>query len=363
MFGPAAIAVVLSGMLAGLTAGGSSVAAVADSGAEQPVRVMPMGSSTVAGSTPGGFRVDLWQLLVAEGWPVDFVGSMTDTRTPIGDPDHEGHGGYRIDQMAAEVVGWVTAAQPDIVLLHAGANDVLQNYQLSTAPARLGALIDQILDTRHGTKIYVSTVGPVNKADVQARANAFNAAIPGVVAERFDRGDPVYLVDNAAALQLSDVRNDPNGDFYHLTHSGNAKLAVGWYAALTSSRPRRYEAEDPSHTTLNHASVLNTPNASEYRKVGKIDLNDSYLQFRIDLPESATYRMFVRGGNGMGRTCTHKVAVNGRTPLTMTYAPYGWENWTITSLDLPLTGSTNTIRFTHDTCYAEIDSIYLVEQA
>src|SRR5262245_53643268 len=28
------------------------------------VRVMPMGSSTVAGSTPGGFRVDLWQLLV-----------------------------------------------------------------------------------------------------------------------------------------------------------------------------------------------------------------------------------------------------------------------------------------------------------
>lgn len=259
-------------------------------------------------------------------------------------------------------MGWVTAAQPDVVLLHAGANDVLQNYQLPAAPARLGALIDQILDTRPGTTVYVSTVGPMNKPDVQTRANAFNAAIPAVVAERSDRGEPVSFVDNAAVLQPSDVRNDPSGDFYHLTHSGNAKLAVGWYAALTSTRPQRHEAEDSSRTTLSNARVLDTPNASNYRKVGKIDFSDSYLQFRVDVPVSAAYRIFVRGGNGMGRTCTHKVAVNGRTPQTLAYAPYGWEVWTITGVDSQLAAGTNTIRFAHDTCYGEIDAIYLVAQ-
>lgn len=345
--------------LALLASGGQSIADTE----QEELRVLPMGSSTVAGSTPGGFRVDLWQMLVADGWSVDFVGSQSDTSTPIGDPDHEGHGGYRMDHMAAEVVDWVTAAEPDIVLLHAGANDVLQGYQMPTAPDRLGGLIDQILETRPGTRIYVSTVGPVNKPEVQARADAYNAAIPDVVAQRADQGEPVYFVDNTKYIQPSDVRDDPDGDFFHLTHSGNAKMATGWYAALTSTQPTRYEAENPDHTTLNNASVLDTRNASEYRKVGKLDFDDSYLEFSVDVPagEGGAYRMFVRGGNGTGQPCTHTLTVNDGNERTLSYEPHGWETWTMTGVDVRLAAGANTIRLAHDTCFAEIDSIDLTQ--
>lgn len=319
---------------------------------------MPLGSSTVGGSTAGGFRVDLWQMLVADGLPVDFVGSQTDTRHPIGDPHHEGHGGFRIDQLAAQIVDWTTTHQPDIVLMHAGANDVLQNYQMATAPQRLGALIDTILETKPGTSIYVSTLGPMNKPEVQARAEAFNNAIPGVVADLAERGQPVYFVDNRTVITPADVRADPNGDFFHLTHSGNAKMATGWYGALTGTRSVRYEAENPGYATVNNARRLNTANASEKGKVGYLDDEDSFLEVTVDAPYAGAFGMFVRAGNGMGKeVCTHTLTVNGGAEQTLSYESHGWEMWTVTRVDVQLEAGANTIRFAHDTCFAEIDSI------
>jgi hypothetical protein len=43
----------------------------------EAVRVMPLGDSITDGfNVPGGYRVDLWQKLVAGGRTVDFVGSQ-----------------------------------------------------------------------------------------------------------------------------------------------------------------------------------------------------------------------------------------------------------------------------------------------
>lgn len=324
--------------------------------ADDVVRVMPLGSSTVGGSTPGGFRVDLWQMLTEAGWSVDFVGSLS-SPAHVGDPDHEGHGGYRIDQLAAGIVNWLNTYQPDVVLIHAGANDVLQNHQMATAPDRLGALIDTILQTKPGTKIYVSTVGPMNKTDVQARAEAFNNAIPGVVADRAERGQPVYFVDGRTVITPADVRNDPNGDFFHLTHSGNAKLATAWYGALTGTRVVRYEAENQAYGVVNNARRLQTPNASTYGKVGYIDHADSRLDLTVDAPYAGTFSVFVRAGNGIGQTCSHILTVNGGAQQTLSYESYGWEKWTMTKVDVQLQEGENTLRFGKGDCYAEIDSI------
>lgn len=76
--------------------------------AAAPVRVMPLGDSITDGyNVPGGYRIELEDLLVSRGQPVDFVGSLSNGPASLADRDHEGHSGWRIDRSAtASKGGW-----------------------------------------------------------------------------------------------------------------------------------------------------------------------------------------------------------------------------------------------------------------
>ncbi|KAA9372941.1 GDSL family lipase, partial [Microbispora cellulosiformans] len=90
------------------------------------VRVMPLGDSITEGTqVPGGYRIGLWQRLAAGRYTVDFVGSQYNGPGNLGDHDHEGHPGWRIDQIDANITGWLRSYTPRTVLLHIGTNDVL----------------------------------------------------------------------------------------------------------------------------------------------------------------------------------------------------------------------------------------------
>src|SRR5215471_3584594 len=94
-------------------------AGVASAESNGGVRVMPLGDSITDGfNVPGGYRVGLWQRLVAGGFSVDFVGSQFNGPATLGDHDHEGHSGWRIDQIDANIVGWLQTTTPRTVLLH-----------------------------------------------------------------------------------------------------------------------------------------------------------------------------------------------------------------------------------------------------
>src|SRR4029453_5592633 len=77
------------------------------------------------------------------GVAVDYVGSQQSGNLP--DRDNEGHSGWRIDEVAAQIDPWFAAYRPDVVLVHVGTNDMNQNHQVATAPNRLAALVDRIL--------------------------------------------------------------------------------------------------------------------------------------------------------------------------------------------------------------------------
>src|SRR6187551_463913 len=112
------------------------------------VRVMPLGDSITEGTqVPGGYRIGLWQRLASGRYTVDLVGSQFNGPSSLGDHDHEGHPGWRIDQIDANITGWLNTFQPHTVLLHIGTNDILQNFNVSSAPTRLSTLIDHITNT------------------------------------------------------------------------------------------------------------------------------------------------------------------------------------------------------------------------
>ncbi|MGC4889680.1 cellulose binding domain-containing protein [Micromonospora sp. DT227] len=190
------------------------------------VRVMPLGDSITDGfNVPGGYRTELWRRLAADNYRIDFVGSQFNGPSNLGDHDHEGHSGWTIAQIDANVVNWLRATNPRTVLLHIGTNDMYGDT--SGAPGRLATLVDRITSTSPTTELFVATIIPKSGADTQVRG--YNAAIPGIVKSRADAGRRVHLVDMYAALTLGDL-----ADGVHPNAGGYAKMAAAWYNALRS---------------------------------------------------------------------------------------------------------------------------------
>ncbi|XVS61532.1 ricin-type beta-trefoil lectin domain protein [Actinosynnema sp. CA-299493] len=194
------------------------------------VRVMPLGDSITEGTqVPGGYRIGLWQRFGSGGYRVDFVGSQFNGPGSLGDHDHQGHPGWRIDQIDANVVTWLRNTTPRTVLLHIGTNDILQNYNVSGAPARLSALVDRITATAPNADVLVATIIPLANSGQNAAARTFNATIPGMVQSKVNAGKRVRLVDMHSALTTADLI-----DGVHPTATGYDKMAATWYNALRS---------------------------------------------------------------------------------------------------------------------------------
>ncbi len=223
----AAVALVAGvAVAAGVVAGNSSASAESNGG----TRVMPLGDSITDGVTvPGGYRIGLWQRFTTAGYKVDFVGSLSNGPASLGDHDHEGHSGWRIDQIDANIVGWLNTYQPHTVLLHIGTNDVLQNFDVANAPARLSTLIDHITATVPTAEVFVAQIIPISNAGQDATARNFNAAIPGIVQSKVNAGKHVHVVDLHSALTTADL-----ADGVHPNAGGYDKMAAVWYNALLS---------------------------------------------------------------------------------------------------------------------------------
>ncbi len=166
---------------AGVTVVGATPGA-AGAAPGDPVKIMPLGASHTSGmnsSTGNGYRGELWRLLTAAGVSVDFVGSQQSGNLP--DRDNEGHPGWKIEDIAGSVDGWLATYRPEVVLLHVGTNDMKQNRDVARAPERLSALIDRILAGAPTATVVASSLPPIPDAETYARINAFNASLPGIV--------------------------------------------------------------------------------------------------------------------------------------------------------------------------------------
>jgi len=95
------------------------------------------------------------------------VGSLSNGPASLGDKDHEGHRGFRIDRVAS-VDGWLDTQQPDITPLMIGTNDMFWDNGLSTGPGRLSALIDQITDQVPNTQLLVASIPPSGRFTINA---------------------------------------------------------------------------------------------------------------------------------------------------------------------------------------------------
>ncbi|MGI8519613.1 MAG: DUF4082 domain-containing protein [Actinomycetota bacterium] len=197
-----------------------------------PTRIMPLGDSITwgtGGDGGGGYRPPLVQTMVVGRYSSDLVGSQRSG--PLYDKDHEGYRGYRIDQLSAVAPNSVTTFRPEIVLLQIGTNDVLQQYDLGAAPARLSTLIDQITAARPSARLVVASITPLADPALDADVRAYNAEIPAIVAAKAAAGKQVSFLDMYPVISTADLV-----DGVHPNQGGYNKMAAAWSTTLASMR-------------------------------------------------------------------------------------------------------------------------------
>ncbi|MGW1277814.1 FG-GAP-like repeat-containing protein [Streptomyces tsukubensis] len=264
-------------------------------GGTQPVwqvprlAVMPLGDSITQGvgsSHGNGYRDYLRSLLQGRAGILDFVGSLAHGNGP--DSQHEGHSGFLIEQVAADVESWLYAAKPNVVTLHLGSNDINRNHEVATAPARLGALMDRILAAAPDVTVLVAGIVPNYRPGVSARVEAFNSALPGLVAARQAQGRKVFQV-NIPTLKTHDL---PDG--LHPNDNGYKKMARAFSETLA-------RAEVRGGITENVTVAPPSPGAALSLGDGDVDFDADGRADYLVVGASGSVRVLLnRGGDGQG---------------------------------------------------------------
>ncbi|MBA2490234.1 MAG: hypothetical protein H0V34_00515 [Gammaproteobacteria bacterium] len=228
--------------------------------------IMPLGDSITLGTFAGeippletrvGYRRKLFDGLTNNGFMVDFVGGESNGEAaipPVGDPQHEGHGGFTALQIAQNVRFWLMLNPADIVLLHAGTNTInSDNFDAVTRAGHVEQILDEIdqweLDTSTPVSVYVAKIIDRSNPDgtfQNARVIEYNQALENLVASRPD--DDIEIVDQYSALDYSCADGScdmvPQGNtaqYIHPSQAGYDKMASTWLNSglLTSDKLAR----------------------------------------------------------------------------------------------------------------------------
>ncbi|MEL6588762.1 MAG: GDSL-type esterase/lipase family protein [Bacteroidota bacterium] len=297
------------------------------------VRILPLGNSITQGQKGHpSYRPILWQMLQDAGLEVDFVGSMQQPylceaeESPDFDPDHEGHWGYRTDQIivhqgannncrAASESGslyrWLKAYTPDIALIHLGTNDLFQrpyfhfDEVIEAILSNLQVVFETLQKDNPEIVIYLAQLIPTSMWQHQGAIEDFNAVLPDFVERMAGAGYQIKLVPMPLGF-------DPDRHTYDQVHpnpEGARLMADKWRDAIMG---------DFAHLSLHplrcpglHQIIL----SDHWRNAAEIQLLDQEFRLiqnfqaaegRVELASVKRGIYFLRSGEMM-----EKVYVSG----------------------------------------------------
>ncbi|MEM8998144.1 MAG: Ig-like domain-containing protein, partial [Acidobacteriota bacterium] len=276
-----------------------SLAAGAQTVAAAPTRVLFVGDSiTQGGQGYASYRYALYFDLLVAGYDVDFVGPRDAPHNNVSpqsglypnydttfDRDHAGYWGWRTDQVEALIQGIAFDAQPEVVVIHLGTNDVGQQGAagVSNADANLRDIIGLIRLEVPTATFLVSKVVPLGAgAGGSYGANAgqvgpLNTAIEGVVADLDAPQSPVLLVDPNLGFDLA---TQMQGDQIHPNEFGEQFIADAFRIALEAVLPAGNPAPSVALTAPADGAVVIAPATFELAAAAS-DVNGSVVEVRF----------------------------------------------------------------------------------
>jgi lysophospholipase L1-like esterase len=244
--------------------------------ARAQITILPLGDSitwgynidsTATAKGSAGYRYQLFEDLGASTSDVTFLGSQSDNGSvstglpllPSSETHNEGHNGYTIEGVDAELEGngntqsgrsdsnnggfWLTSGSatgtplnPDVVLLDIGTNDATDGESATTMEAQLTTLLDHLkLDLPSTTQIFVGNLTPrTDNSGMEAVEETYNADVSTIVANEDSTNDITnfHFVDIHDAVPASDINTT---DGQHPTAAGYALIGNAWYGAMVDA--------------------------------------------------------------------------------------------------------------------------------
>ncbi|KLP23264.1 acetylxylan esterase [Fusarium fujikuroi] len=158
------------------------------------------------------------------------VGSLKHPPTGMADNDHEGHSGKVLAQINTY---WKLsiAARPNVVLVHAGTNNMDLEVDLEGSPNMLASIIDGLFQNAPDTTVLVAPVIWANNPRMQKNTDRFNPQVISIIEERQKAGKHILEVPiDINAGDLSDEK--------HPNDSGYEKMADAWLKAILEADKR-----------------------------------------------------------------------------------------------------------------------------
>lgn len=194
------------------------------------VKIMPLGDSiTESSKGQNSYRFYLWHSLIDKGYHPNFVGSQEGVgkgppANPDFDMDHEGHSGWRADEILNHIQGWATSTSPDVVLLHIGTNDICQDQTVGSTVADVGGIIDVLRTVNPRIRVLLAQL--IGSSDCPPAA--LNAKLPALVEGKNSMESPIILVDQYSGFDPATMTYDGT----HPNASGDSHMADRWFEKL-----------------------------------------------------------------------------------------------------------------------------------
>jgi lysophospholipase L1-like esterase len=285
------------------------------------VNIMPLGNSITQAENRNtnnynSYRRPLWHLLNNKGYDFDFVGSLNTTfnGNPHPDPDfdldHEGHWGWRADQIVngctdtncqsgsgtGMLSEWLEDYTPDIVLLHIGHNDLQLGGDtqviIQQTLDNVGDIIAILRTDNPNVIILLAQLIPSTRSPRNTRIPLYNAELTDWAAANTLPESPIVIVDQFTGF------NAPSGqDTYDGTHpnvSGEQKMAERWFEALRPFLPFVWEGTQGNdwHNPFNWKNGV-VPGEGDYVLItnGTISLSQDTTVAGLTLEADATLNL------------------------------------------------------------------------
>lgn len=209
---------------------------------------MPLGDSiTQAYVGRVGYRYRLWKQMVDAGMNFEWIGSLTEhskngLKTIPNPPsldelnpdykgltfprEHEGHSGWRTDQILKDMKGWLPTytCKPTCVMLHLGSNDMMQGNSVSSTLNELDSLINILKDSGADPTILLAV--PIPSCGLQYKPKT-------ELGEKIAKmGDPSRKVHVVRMDEIGFSARHDTFDWCHPNDSGEEKMAAKWFEAV-----------------------------------------------------------------------------------------------------------------------------------
>ncbi len=248
--------------------------------ASDTIKIMPVGNSITAGEhyrfpaleKRTGYRKALYEMLIENGYNVDFVGSQKHGIRPEGHPDwydwnSEAYPGWKIPDIAGKVDTALEIYNPDILLVHVGTNGSDWEDKPLQVMEMLDGINDYAVQKDQPITVFLCLIIKRFIEEDPVPTTRFNEEVREQVHSRSNDKIRIILVDmeNGAGLDYSDNLPDPNAnppyeggdmlgyrypgvayDKYHPNDKGNRKMASLLYKELV-----KYLNKTSSHEKSN----------------------------------------------------------------------------------------------------------------